>query len=313
MGVSREGLAVFCNGDESGLDQIHFQQVSRRDGSLKRTVRSRPRLLIYPLGDATGACDLVSSTPLASGKAQLNETDNDVTVTFNRTNSFGCAPDGQRRRRGWAVQGARPVPNHHPPERRVPGPRSAVRDHAVSQLIVGRTTMRHALGTCTDHCFSSALREASARGRTAPARSEARVIGENGRGEEISTTGADWHFFWPTAGADVLECADRTRDSRVARVPRRWMSAPGTSRIAPSADLRRRGGRALAPLRHRPPLSCSTAISRTTAESRAPGGRTPGETDIGDVHRCQLGVPDLFGAAFGGVCKKMTQSTPPAC
>lgn len=50
MGVSREGLAVFCNGDESGLDQIHFQQVSRRDGSLKRTVRSRPRLLFIPLG-----------------------------------------------------------------------------------------------------------------------------------------------------------------------------------------------------------------------------------------------------------------------
>ena len=89
MGVSANQLAAFCNGDESVLDVIHFQQVSRPDGSLKLTVRSSPRLLIYPLGDSSGPCDLISVTPLATGKAQLSQTDNDVTVTFNRTNSFG--------------------------------------------------------------------------------------------------------------------------------------------------------------------------------------------------------------------------------
>jgi hypothetical protein len=89
LGVSPAGLAAFCDGDESGLDLIHVQEVSRPDGSIKITARSRPRLLIYPIGDSSGPCDLVGITPLATGKAQLNRTDNDFTVTFNRTNSFG--------------------------------------------------------------------------------------------------------------------------------------------------------------------------------------------------------------------------------
>jgi hypothetical protein len=89
LGVSPAGLAAFCDGDESGLDVIHVQEVSRPDGSIKITARSRPRLLIYPLGNSSGPCDLVGITPLATGKAQLNQTDNDLTVTFNRTNSFG--------------------------------------------------------------------------------------------------------------------------------------------------------------------------------------------------------------------------------
>lgn len=89
LGVSAGQLAAFCNGDESVLDVIHFQEVSRPDGSFKLTTRTRPRLTIYPLGNSTSACDLVGVTPLATGKAKLNQTDNDVTVTFNRTNSFG--------------------------------------------------------------------------------------------------------------------------------------------------------------------------------------------------------------------------------
>lgn len=89
LGVSAGQLAAFCNGDESVLDVIRFQEVSRPDGSLKLTSQSRPRLTIYPLGNSSGPCDLVGVTPLATGKAKLSETDNDVTVSSNRTNSFG--------------------------------------------------------------------------------------------------------------------------------------------------------------------------------------------------------------------------------
>jgi len=102
LGVNPAQLATFCDGDESVLDRIHIQQVSRPDGSFKITSRSRPRLIIYPLGNSTGPCDLVGPTPLATGKAQLNETDNDLTLTLSRTNSFGsnltgmAAGDGGR-------------------------------------------------------------------------------------------------------------------------------------------------------------------------------------------------------------------------
>jgi hypothetical protein len=89
LGVSAGQLAAFCDGDASVLDVVRFQEVSRPDGSFKITTQSRPRLTIYPVGDSNGPCDLVGVTPLATGKAQVRVTDNDVTVTLNRTNSFG--------------------------------------------------------------------------------------------------------------------------------------------------------------------------------------------------------------------------------
>ena len=89
MGLSPEQLPAFCDGDDSVLDQITVQEVSRPDGSLKVTIRGSPRLIIYPLGDATELCDLAAVSPLATGKAQLARTDNDVFVSLNRTNSFG--------------------------------------------------------------------------------------------------------------------------------------------------------------------------------------------------------------------------------
>jgi hypothetical protein len=89
LGVGAGQLAAFCNGDESVLDVVRFLEVSRPDGSFKLTTQSRPRLTIYPIGDSSGPCDLVGITPLATGKAQVKVTDNDVTVTLNRTNSFG--------------------------------------------------------------------------------------------------------------------------------------------------------------------------------------------------------------------------------
>jgi hypothetical protein len=89
MGLSPGQFPAFCDGDESVLDQITVQEVSRPDGSLKVTIRGSPRLIIYPLGDAIFLCDLAAVSPLATGKAQLSSTDNDLFVSLNRTNSFG--------------------------------------------------------------------------------------------------------------------------------------------------------------------------------------------------------------------------------
>ena len=89
MGLSPGRFSAFCDGDESVLDQITVQEVSRPDGSLKVTIRGSPRLIIYRLGDAMFLCDLAAVSPLATGKAQLSRTDNDLFVSLNRTNSFG--------------------------------------------------------------------------------------------------------------------------------------------------------------------------------------------------------------------------------
>ena len=89
MGVSANQLAAFCAGDESVLDVIHFQQVSRPDGSLKLTVRSSPRLLIYPLGDSNGPCDLDLGHPARHRQGAAESDRQRCHVTFNRTNSFG--------------------------------------------------------------------------------------------------------------------------------------------------------------------------------------------------------------------------------
>lgn len=89
IGLSHGQLPALCAGDESVLDLIHVQEVTRPDGSLKITARSRPRLVIYSVEGVSDLCELTSATPLAAGKAQVAQTDNDVFVSFNRTNSFG--------------------------------------------------------------------------------------------------------------------------------------------------------------------------------------------------------------------------------
>jgi hypothetical protein len=94
IGLSPAQLPAFCAGDESVLDPIHILEVTRPDGSLKVTTRSRPRLIIYSAVGISEVCELTSATPLATGKGQLNQTDNDVFVSLNRTNSFGLSFSG---------------------------------------------------------------------------------------------------------------------------------------------------------------------------------------------------------------------------
>jgi hypothetical protein len=89
LGLSPGQLPAFCDDDFDVLDQIRIQEVSRPDGSLKVTTGGSLRLIIYPLGDASDVCDLATVRPLATGKAQLSRTDNDLFVSLNRTNSFG--------------------------------------------------------------------------------------------------------------------------------------------------------------------------------------------------------------------------------
>lgn len=94
IGLSHGQLPAFCAGDESVLDLIRIQEVTRPDGSLKITARSRPRLVIYSIEGVSDLCELTSATPLAAGRAQLNQTDNDVFVSLDRTNSFGSNLSG---------------------------------------------------------------------------------------------------------------------------------------------------------------------------------------------------------------------------
>lgn len=89
LGLGPAQLPAFCGGDDSVLDRLRILEVTRPDGSLKVTLRSRPRMIIYSAEGVSDVCELTSSTPLAVGRAHFNHTDNDVFVSLNRTNSFG--------------------------------------------------------------------------------------------------------------------------------------------------------------------------------------------------------------------------------
>ena len=89
MGLSPDQLPALCAGDESVLDELHFQEVTRPDGSLKLVLRARPRLIIYSIAGVSDLCDLSAVAPLATGKIQMTQTDNDLFVSLRRTNSVG--------------------------------------------------------------------------------------------------------------------------------------------------------------------------------------------------------------------------------
>jgi hypothetical protein len=89
VGLGHDQLAGFCNGEDVALDQVNVLEVTRPDGSVKITVRGRPRVTVYSIAGVSDLCELTRSTPLGAGRANLSQTDNDVFVSFNRTNSFG--------------------------------------------------------------------------------------------------------------------------------------------------------------------------------------------------------------------------------
>lgn len=100
VGIGPAQLSAFCLGDESVLDPVHVQEVTRPDGSFKITVRGRPRLVIYSISGVSDLCDLTTASALAVGRAQFSQTDNDLAVSLNRTNSFGSNLNGVASGRG---------------------------------------------------------------------------------------------------------------------------------------------------------------------------------------------------------------------
>ena len=90
VGLAHADLAGFCAGDDVAFDQANVLEVTRPDGSVKITVRGKPRVTVYSIAGVTDLCELTGSTPLATGRASLSRTDNDLFVSFNRTNSFGA-------------------------------------------------------------------------------------------------------------------------------------------------------------------------------------------------------------------------------
>lgn len=100
VGIGPTQLSAFCAGDESVLDLVRIQEVTRPDGSFKVTVRGRPRLAIYSISGVSDLCELTPASALAVGRAQFSQTDNDVAVSLNRTNSFGSNLSGVASGRG---------------------------------------------------------------------------------------------------------------------------------------------------------------------------------------------------------------------
>jgi hypothetical protein len=45
---------------------------------------------VYSIAGVSDLCERARSTPLATGRANLRQTDNDLFLSFNRTNSFGA-------------------------------------------------------------------------------------------------------------------------------------------------------------------------------------------------------------------------------
>jgi hypothetical protein len=89
LGLGDEQLPGLCGGQEVTFDQLFDVAVNRPDGSIKLTARGSVRLTVYSLDGITDLCQLIDATPLATGTAQFNHTDNDFFVSLNRTNSFG--------------------------------------------------------------------------------------------------------------------------------------------------------------------------------------------------------------------------------
>lgn len=89
VGLGHDQLAGFCAGEAVVFDQVNILEVTRPDGSVKITARGKPRATVYSIAGVSDLCELIESAPLATGRANLSRTDNDLFVSFNRTNSFG--------------------------------------------------------------------------------------------------------------------------------------------------------------------------------------------------------------------------------
>jgi hypothetical protein len=91
IGLSHDQLPAFCAEENVAFDQFNVLEVTRPDESVKVTLQGSLGLTVYSIVGISDLCELTETTPLATGTARVRYTDNDVSVTLNRTNSFGTS------------------------------------------------------------------------------------------------------------------------------------------------------------------------------------------------------------------------------
>jgi len=97
IGLSAVQFARFCAEQPFTKDEVTIVEVTRPDGSIKRTVQGRElSLMIYP-GTFDDVCELATRTPLATGTAKVTETDTDFFVSGKRTDVIGFSLVGRAR------------------------------------------------------------------------------------------------------------------------------------------------------------------------------------------------------------------------
>jgi hypothetical protein len=90
-GLSRDQLAALCSGADFTFEPAREQLVFRPDGSIHQIFRAR-RVTVHVF---EGAFADICGTPFAVGQGNYTNTDNDLAVSFRRTNSFGFRLRGQ--------------------------------------------------------------------------------------------------------------------------------------------------------------------------------------------------------------------------
>ena len=94
LGATAEENASAC---QSGLfpEQIQYLQVERPDSSLKLLGKGRTMgVTVWPSPSGQICGDLLSITPLATGRARVMYLDNDAFLSRNRTNAYGVRARG---------------------------------------------------------------------------------------------------------------------------------------------------------------------------------------------------------------------------
>ncbi len=91
-GVTPDQLAALCAGGEFTFEPATEQLVFRPDGSIHQLFRAKGVTLLVFEGANVDFCAV---SPFGVGQGNFTQTDNDLTVSGRRTNSFGFRIRGQ--------------------------------------------------------------------------------------------------------------------------------------------------------------------------------------------------------------------------
>jgi hypothetical protein len=91
-GLTPADLAALCADEAFSFEPIQGQDVIRPDGSVHEVTQGRNVTILVFQG---AFADFCAQAPLATGRGRWTNTDNDLFVSLNRTNSFGFRLRGQ--------------------------------------------------------------------------------------------------------------------------------------------------------------------------------------------------------------------------